>query len=46
MIGGSIGGCLIWEMNALNPTICKNLIPIACDWKSNDWVKLIRWFKT
>lgn len=39
MIGGSIGGCLIWEMNALNPTICKNLIPIACDWKSNDWVK-------
>ena len=38
MIGGSIGGCLIWEMNALNPTICKNLIPIACDWKSNDWV--------
>ena len=39
IIGGSIGGSLIWEMAAISPSLCKNLIPIACDWKSNDWVK-------
>jgi len=38
MIGGSIGGSLIWEIAALSPKLCKNLIPIACDWKSSDWL--------
>ena len=38
IIGGSIGGSLAWEMAALSPQITKNLIPIACDWKSSDWL--------
>lgn len=38
IIGGSIGGSLIWEMAAISPNLCENLIPIACDWKSSDWL--------
>ena len=38
IIGGSIGGGISWEMAAISPTICRNLIPIASDWKSTDWV--------
>jgi|TARA_B100001094_G_scaffold107114_1_gene103152 homoserine O-acetyltransferase len=38
IIGGSIGGGLVWEMAALSPNIAKNYIPIASDWKSSDWL--------
>jgi len=38
IIGGSIGGSLIWEIAALSPKIAQNLIPIASDWKSSDWL--------
>ena len=38
IIGGSIGGSLIWEIAALSPKISQNLIPIASDWKSSDWL--------
>jgi len=38
IIGGSIGGGLVWEMAALAPDLAKNLIPVACDWKSSDWL--------
>ena len=38
IIGGSLGGGIAWEMAALNPTITENLIPIACDWQSTDWL--------
>ena len=38
IIGGSIGGGISWEMAAISPKICQNLIPIASDWKSTDWV--------
>lgn len=38
IIGGSIGGSLIWEIAAISPNIAQNLIPIACDWRSSDWV--------
>ena len=38
IIGGSIGGGISWEMVAISPKICKNLIPIASDWKSTDWL--------
>ena len=38
IIGGSIGGGISWEIAAISPKICKNLIPIASDWKSTDWV--------
>lgn len=38
IIGGSVGGGIAWEMVALNPNITDNLIPIATDWKSTDWL--------
>lgn len=38
LIGGSIGGGIAWEMVALAPEITKYLIPIAADWKANDWI--------
>ncbi len=38
VIGGSVGGGIAWEMAVLEPTLIKNLIPIASDWKSTDWL--------
>ncbi|XLS29934.1 alpha/beta fold hydrolase [Flavobacteriaceae bacterium M23B6Z8] len=38
VIGGSVGGGIAWEMAALAPEYIKNLIPIASDWKSTDWL--------
>ena len=38
VIGGSIGGCLIWEMIALKNDLASLIIPVAADWKSNDWL--------
>ncbi|MFD2099359.1 bifunctional aspartate kinase/homoserine dehydrogenase I [Flagellimonas iocasae] len=38
IIGGSLGGGIAWEMTALNPAITENLIPVASDWKSTDWL--------
>jgi homoserine O-acetyltransferase len=38
IIGGSVGGGIAWEMLALQPNITQNLIPIATDWKSTDWM--------
>jgi len=38
IIGGSLGGGIAWEMAVLNPNITKNLIPIASDFKSTDWL--------
>jgi homoserine O-acetyltransferase/O-succinyltransferase len=38
IIGGSVGGGIAWEMAALSPKITQNLIPIATDWKSTDWL--------
>ncbi|QHI38337.1 Homoserine O-acetyltransferase [Kordia antarctica] len=37
-IGGSLGGGIAWEMAVLEPTLIQNLIPIASDWKSSDWL--------
>ena len=34
--GGSIGGCLTWEMLAIKNDIADKIIPIAADWKAND----------
>ncbi|KZS39117.1 MULTISPECIES: alpha/beta fold hydrolase [Aquimarina] len=39
VIGGSVGGGIAWEMAALKPSLIENLIPIATDWKSTDWLK-------
>ncbi|RXP55493.1 bifunctional aspartate kinase/homoserine dehydrogenase I [Lutibacter sp. HS1-25] len=38
LIGGSLGGGIAWEMAVINPVITKNLIVIATDWKSTDWL--------
>ncbi len=38
LIGGSVGGGLVWEMGALNPELFQNLIPIAANYKSSDWL--------
>lgn len=38
IIGGSVGGGIAWEILALAPNITENLIPIASDWKSTDWL--------
>lgn len=38
VIGGSIGGGLVWEMAFLKPSYYENLIPIAADYKSSDWL--------
>ncbi len=37
-IGGSVGGGIAWELAALKPDLIENLIPIASDWKSTDWL--------
>jgi len=38
-VGGSIGGALTWEIAALYPNLIENLVPIAADWKTTDWLK-------
>ena len=38
LIGGSIGGGIAWEMAVIAPQLTKYLIPIAADWKANDWI--------
>lgn len=38
-IGGSVGGGIAWELAALKPNLIRHLIPVACDWKSTDWLK-------
>ncbi|MDC0354874.1 alpha/beta fold hydrolase [Flavobacteriaceae bacterium] len=38
VIGGSIGGGLVWEMAAISPNLSENYIPIASDWTSSDWL--------
>jgi len=38
LIGGSVGGGLVWEMGVLNPNLFENLIPIAADYKSSNWL--------
>ncbi len=38
VIGGSVGGGLAWELAVLRPNLIENLIPVASDWKSTDWI--------
>lgn len=38
IIGGSLGGAIGWEMLAKNPNLSKIFIPIACDFKTHDWL--------
>lgn len=38
VIGGSLGGAIAWEMAFIKPKSIQNLIPIATNWKANDWL--------
>jgi homoserine O-acetyltransferase len=38
-IGGSLGGGILWDILINHPDFIHTGIPIACDWRSNDWVK-------
>lgn len=37
-VGGSIGGCLLWEITVAYPELFGTIIPIASDWKATDWI--------
>ncbi len=37
-IGGSLGGAICWELAILFPDYVGTIVPVASDWKSNDWV--------
>lgn len=38
VIGGSLGGGIAWEMLAKEPSLAKIFVPIACDFKTHDWL--------
>ena len=38
IIGGSLGGAIGWEMLAIETDLTENFIPIACDFKTSDWL--------
>jgi homoserine O-acetyltransferase len=38
LIGGSIGGSIGWEMLEIKPDLAENFVPIACDYKTSDWL--------
>lgn len=38
IIGGSLGGGVGWEMLVKNPALAEIFIPIACDFKTHDWL--------
>lgn len=38
VIGGSLGGGIAWEMGFLRPKAIKNIIPVATNYKANDWL--------
>lgn len=38
IIGGSLGGAIAWEMLAVRTDLAENFIPVACDYKTSDWL--------
>lgn len=38
IIGGSLGGGIGWEMLAKQPDLAEIFIPIACDYRTHDWL--------
>ncbi|KFF25236.1 homoserine acetyltransferase [Chryseobacterium piperi] len=38
IIGGSLGGGIGWEMLIKKPSLAEVFIPIACDFKTHDWL--------
>ncbi|ROH92251.1 alpha/beta fold hydrolase [Chryseobacterium cucumeris] len=38
IIGGSLGGGIAWEMLSKQPDLAEIFIPIACDYRTHDWL--------
>lgn len=38
IIGGSLGGSIAWEMLTKQPKLAEIFIPIACDYRTHDWL--------
>lgn len=38
IIGGSLGGGIAWEMLAKQPELAEIFIPVACDYRTHDWL--------
>jgi len=38
IVGGSLGGGIGWEMLVKQPNLAEIFIPIACDFKTHDWL--------
>ena len=38
LIGGSLGGAIGWEILSIKNDLAENFIPIACDYKTSDWL--------
>ncbi|KAA2221046.1 alpha/beta fold hydrolase [Chryseobacterium sediminis] len=38
IIGGSLGGGIAWEMLTKQPDLAEIFIPIACDYRTHDWL--------
>ena len=38
IIGGSLGGGIAWEMLVKQPELAEIFIPIACDYRTHDWL--------
>lgn len=38
IIGGSLGGGIAWEMLVQQPDLAEIFIPIACDYRTHDWL--------
>ena len=38
LVGGSVGGEIVWEMARLKPNLFKIIVPIAADWRASDWL--------
>lgn len=38
LVGGSLGGAIGWEMLNIQNGLADNFIPIACDYRTSDWL--------
>lgn len=38
IIGGSLGGAIGWEMLGIQKNLATNFVPVACDFKTSDWL--------
>ena len=38
VIGGSLGGCLAWQLASQRPDFFAHVIPVAAHWKASTWV--------